>query len=455
MENARRGTRPRKFNTAEKAGERRYEKRRDDDSYKGKRRSTSGETEENRGFQKERYSHRTDSDQSNNSFENRKPRSSRRFSENDDSKRDYRKPRTSSFKDDNEKREYKPRTSKRYSDTEDNKRDFRKPGSSGFGERKRSNRDDDSRREDRPKRYGDSSERRRESSGYEKRSRDTKERRFNDKVRDERRESDRSRYYDREDRNERRTSGYRSERFEKRDESGEIRLNRYIAQSGICSRREADEMIALGEVKVNGKIVTELGTKVTKNDIVIVNEELIKNEKLVYLVLNKPKGFITSLDDPDGRETVMELVKRACKERIYPVGRLDRNTTGILLFTNDGDLAKKLTHPSHQIRKVYHIVLDKPLTGNDMQQITDGVLLDDGLAKADVIAYVGTGNDKKEIGVELHSGKNRIVRRIFEHLGYTVVKLDRVSFAGITKKDIPRGRWRFLEDREISFLKMV
>lgn len=438
MENARRGNRPRKFNTAEKAGDYKNEKRRDDDSFKGKRRLNSDKTDENRVFSKERNSRRKD-DHSEKDYENRKPRtSSRRFSDNDENRKNF-----------------KPRSTKRFSEDNESKRDFKKPKASNYEGKRRFSEDKERKEGDFQKKFRNNSEKRKEMSGFEKRRRDTKEKRFNDSVRDERRELERSRYYDKEDRFDRRPRNSRSERFEKKDENGEIRLNRYIAQSGICSRREADELIALGEVKVNGKAVTELGTKVTKNDIIVVNDELIKNERLVYLVLNKPKGFITSLDDPEGRETVMELVKRACKERIYPVGRLDRNTTGILLFTNDGDLAKKLTHPSHQVRKIYHVVLDKPLTGNDMQQITEGVMLDDGLAKADVIAYVGTGNDKKEIGIELHSGKNRIVRRIFEHLGYSVVKLDRVSFAGITKKDLPRGRWRFLEDREISFLKMV
>ncbi|MCL2041606.1 MAG: pseudouridine synthase [Bacteroidales bacterium] len=236
---------------------------------------------------------------------------------------------------------------------------------------------------------------------------------------------------------------------------GAIRLNRYIARSGICSRREADELIATGEVKVNGALVTEMGVKVTKEDRVHVSDQLISFERPVYLLLNKPKGYITTTDDPQKRKTVMELVGRACKENILPVGRLDRNTTGVLLFTNDGDMAKKLTHPSGNIRKVYHIHLDKVLTNRDMQEIAGGIELDDGFIKPDVITYVGNGDDKKEIGMELHSGRNRIVRRIFEQLGYEVVKLDRVIFANLTKKDVKRGHHRFLTEQEVAWLKML
>jgi 23S rRNA pseudouridine2605 synthase len=241
------------------------------------------------------------------------------------------------------------------------------------------------------------------------------------------------------------------------NEKGEslIRLNKYIADAGICSRREADVLIESGVVKVNGVTVTQLGTKVSQTDKVMFGGETLSREKLRYVLLNKPKGFITTSDDPMDRKTVMSLVENACEERIYPVGRLDRNTIGLLLFTNDGDLAKKLTHPKYGIKKVYHVFLDKPLSKTDMIQIIEGVELEDGLAKPDKISYVTDENDKKQVGIELHSGKNRIVRRIFEHLGYEVVKLDRVSFAGLTKKDLPRGKWRLLSEKEVGMLKMI
>ncbi len=234
-----------------------------------------------------------------------------------------------------------------------------------------------------------------------------------------------------------------------------IRLNRFIANAGICSRREADELIANGEIQVNGQVVTELGTQVKRQDKVKYKGKILLPERLVYVLLNKPKGFITTTDDPYERKTVMSLVEKACQERIFPVGRLDRNTTGLLLFTNDGEMAKKLTHPKHNIKKIYHVVLDKILAKNDLLKIAEGLELEDGLIKVDSIAYAEDGDDKRHIGIELHSGKNRIVRRIFEHLEYKVMRLDRVAFAGLTKKDVPRGRWRFLKDFEINRLKMI
>jgi 23S rRNA pseudouridine2605 synthase len=238
-------------------------------------------------------------------------------------------------------------------------------------------------------------------------------------------------------------------------DGGLIRLNKYIANAGLCSRREADTLISSGAVKVNGVVVSELGTKVKPSDKVTVGEQTLKAEKHRYVLLNKPKGYITTTDDPRERKTVMVLVEKACKERIYPVGRLDRNTLGVLLFTNDGDLAKKLTHPKHNIKKIYHVFLDQPLSKRDMQAIAEGLQLEDGFIKPDVVSYVGPGDDRKSVGIELHSGKNRIVRRIFESLGYKVEKLDRVYFAGLTKKDLPRGRWRHLTDKEVDFLKMI
>ncbi|MDE5560079.1 MAG: rRNA pseudouridine synthase, partial [Bacteroidales bacterium] len=235
--------------------------------------------------------------------------------------------------------------------------------------------------------------------------------------------------------------------------SGAIRLNRYIALSGVCSRREADELIATGAVTVNGQICTVLGTLVKPDDKVVVGGEKLKAEKKVYLLMNKPKGYITTLDDPQQRHTVMELIGDACPERIYPVGRLDRNTTGVLLFTNDGDMAKKLTHPSHGARKIYHVGLDRPFAKADMEALLQGLTLEDGPVEVDDAEYV-EDTHRKEVGVQLHSGRNRIVRRIFEHLGYKVCKLDRVLFAELTKKNLSRGEWRFLTEAEVRFLQM-
>jgi 23S rRNA pseudouridine2605 synthase len=233
-----------------------------------------------------------------------------------------------------------------------------------------------------------------------------------------------------------------------------IRLNKYIADSGICSRRDADNLIAAGEVMVNGKVVTEMGFRVSPTDDVQWKGKKLRREKLVYVLLNKPKDYITTMEDPQERQTVMNLVADACRERIYPVGRLDRTTTGLLLMTNDGELAKQLSHPRYKVQKVYHAELSKPITPQDMQKIADGVELEDGKANVDAINYSEDTPDKRCVGIELHMGKNRIVRRIFESLGYDVVRLDRVYYAGLTKKDLPRGRWRFLTGQEIAFLKM-
>ena len=240
-------------------------------------------------------------------------------------------------------------------------------------------------------------------------------------------------------------------KFDPAKQTGEIRLNRFLAQSGICSRREADDFITAGLVSVNGQVVTVLGTKVLPTDEVKFNDSRVQGEKKVYLVLNKPKGYVTSLDDPHAGKTVMELVEGACTERIYPVGRLDKNSLGLLLFTNDGDLTKQLTHPSYQKKKIYQVTLDKPLTRADMDRIAEGVTLEDGEIFADEISYVK--ENKQEIGIEIHSGRNRIVRRIFEFLGYTVTKLDRVYYAGLTKKNLKRGAWRFLTREEVERLK--
>lgn len=231
----------------------------------------------------------------------------------------------------------------------------------------------------------------------------------------------------------------------------EIRLNRFVAQSGLCSRREADEYIAAGLVSVNGVTVTALGTKVKPTDEVRFNDERIKGEKNVYLILNKPKGYVTTLEDEHASKTVMELVKGACTERIYPVGRLDKNSLGLLLFTNDGDITRQLTHPSYKKKKIYEVTLDKPLTRADFDTLAEGITLEDGDSFFDEISYLK--DDKKAVGVEIHSGRNRIVRRMFEHLGYAVTKLDRVYYAGLTKKNLKRGAWRFLTADEVNRLK--
>ena len=233
--------------------------------------------------------------------------------------------------------------------------------------------------------------------------------------------------------------------------TGEIRLNRFVAQSGLCSRREADDFIAAGLVSVNGVIVTELGTKVWPTDVVKFNDERLQGEKNVYLVLNKPKGYVTTLEDDHAEKTVMELVQNACKERIYPVGRLDKNSLGLLLFTNDGDITRQLTHPSLRKKKIYEVTLDKALTRADLEQLAEGITLEDGDIYFDEISYIK--DDKKSVGVEIHSGRNRIVRRMFEHLGYKVTKLDRVYYAGLTKKNLKRGAWRFLTSDEVARLK--
>ncbi|MFB9843750.1 pseudouridine synthase [Mucilaginibacter ginsenosidivorans] len=245
----------------------------------------------------------------------------------------------------------------------------------------------------------------------------------------------------------------RSRKKTENDDSGLIRLNRYISNAGICSRRKADELIAAGVISVNGEVVSELGHKVDPmKDVIRYNGETLKREKMVYVLLNKPKDYITTTDDPQERRTVMQLVEKASRERIYPIGRLDRNTTGLLLMTNDGDLADKLSHPKNNVTKIYQVELSKSLTQGDLNKIAFGLELEDGLIKPDMVSYV-QGGTKREVGIQIHSGKNRIVRRIFEHLGYEVVKLDRTVYANLTKKDLPRGRWRYLDEKELIQLK--
>ncbi len=245
-----------------------------------------------------------------------------------------------------------------------------------------------------------------------------------------------------------------SQKQSKTSDKDETRLNKFIANAGICSRREADVYIKAGNVKVNGKLITEMGYKVKPNDEVKFDDSLISIEQKRYVLLNKPKNYITTMDDERGRKTVMDIIGNATKERIYPVGRLDRNTTGLLLFTNDGELAKKLTHPKHKVQKLYHASLDKKLSRSDMQKIADGFILDDKRVIVDEISYI-TNQSKSEVGIKIHSGRNRIVRRIFEHFNYNVVKLDRVLFAGLTKKDLPRGMYRNLTEMEVNTLKML
>lgn len=285
----------------------------------------------------------------------------------------------------------------------------------------------------------------------------------NDENRDYKRKFDRNTRYNREqdeishtEKEELRQKHYSKKkilahRIKNETEETELRLNRFISMSGVCSRRDADELIKSGRVKVNGEVVDTVGVKVKKKDKVEVDDVMIIPERKVYLVLNKPKDYVTTVDDPLERKTVMSLVEGACKERVYPIGRLDRQTTGVLLFTNDGDLAKKLTHPKFDHKKIYHVFLDKAVTEQDIQTIADGIQLEDGFIQADEISYAS--EDRTEVGIEIHSGKNRIVRRIFEHFGYQIVKLDRVYFAGITKKNIPRGKWRFLTSEEVNVLK--
>lgn len=318
---------------------------------------------------------------------------------------------------DNERHERKPFSEKRSFGRRDDEREDKKPfGRKPFGEKRSFGRKSDS-----------TSERYERSERYEKRERGGRR-------------------------------GYRREKdpeFDRPRATGEIRLNKYLADSGICSRREADDLILAGAVTVNGEVVTELGTKVKTSDKVVYGGQTLNREKLRYVLLNKPKGVITTSDDPYERHTVMDLVEGACQERIYPVGRLDRNTLGLLLLTNDGELAKTLTHPSHEVKKLYHVTLNKPLTESDFEKIQKGLMLEDGPIEVDKISYVEDDMTMREVGVEIHSGRNHIVRRIFESLGYEVVKLDRTMLAGLTKQNLPRGHWRFLTSAEISMLKRI
>ena len=375
-------------------------------------------------------------------FDDDKPRE-RRFHDDGRPRRrfnDEDRPRSRRFDDDKPRgeRRFDDRPRRRFDDDERPRRRFDddKPRERRFHD------DDKPRRrfdEDRPRRRFDED---RPRGGN---------RRFDDRPRDRRRSDD-------EEEPRRGRKGYVREKdpmYDRPKATGEIRLNKYLADCGICSRREADDLIKAGCVMVNDEVITTMGYKVKTNDKVVYGGQTLNREKLRYILLNKPKGYITTSDDPYERDTVMELVQNACPERVYPVGRLDKQTTGLLLFTNDGDLAKKLTHPSSEIPKLYHVILDKPLTKNDMLRIAEGIELDDGPIAADNIAYDQDDDSKKSIGIELHSGRNRIVRRIFEHLGYEVTKLDRVMFAGLDKYKLPRGEWRFLTDLEVMNLKKI
>ena len=233
---------------------------------------------------------------------------------------------------------------------------------------------------------------------------------------------------------------------------GKLRLNRFIANSGLCSRREADEIIQKGYITVNGKQIRDLGVKVSYNDDIRYKGKRLSAEKKVYILMNKPRGYVTTVEDPHAEHTVIELLKDACPERVYPVGRLDKDTTGVLLLTNDGDLTKKLTHPKYERKKIYHVFLNKPVTKNDLASLAEGILLDGERVSADAAAYADP-DDKTQVGIELHSGQNRVVKRMFESLGYRVRKLDRVYFAGLTKKNVQRGKWRFLSQKEVTMLK--
>ncbi len=391
-----------------------------------------------------------DDDRPRRRFDDDKPRGERRFHDDDRPRRrfdDEERPRRR-FDDD------RPRE-RRFHDDDRPRRRF------DDEERPRRRFDDDKPREhrfhddDRPRRRFNDDDRPRRRFDDE----DSPRRRFDDeRPRGGRRFDDRPRRRFDDDEPRRGRKGYVREKdplYDRPRATGEIRLNKYLADCGICSRREADDLIKAGCVEVNGEVITTMGYKVKTTDKVVYGGQTLSREKLRYLLLNKPKGYITTSDDPYERDTVMELVKDACTERIFPVGRLDKQTTGLLLFTNDGDLAKKLTHPSSEVPKLYHVMLDKPLTKNDMLRISEGIELDDGPIAADSIAYDQDDDSKKSVGIELHSGRNRIVRRIFEHLGYEVTKLDRVMFAGLDKYRLPRGEWRFLTDLEVVNLKKI
>ncbi|KKO93356.1 hypothetical protein AAW12_00110 [Sphingobacterium sp. Ag1] len=392
-----------------------------------------------RSFDKRDSFKRTDRNDSSRSFD----RSERSFDKRDSFKRTDRNDSSRSF--DRSERSFDKRDSFKRSDRNDTPRSFDRSERS-FDKKdnfKRSDRNDSPRSFDRSERSFD------KRDSFKRSDRNDSSRPSNRKF-----DGDRSRNFD-DNKNfgDKQYIKRPKKKAEDAEDDGLVRLNRYIANAGICSRRKADELITAGVIWVNGEPVTELGTKVDPaTDEIRYNNERLKREKNVYVLLNKPKDYITTTDDPQERHTVMELVSKATKERIYPVGRLDRNTTGLLLMTNDGSLAEKLSHPRNSISKIYNVELNKSLTQGDFNKISFGIELEDGVIKPDDLSYV-QGGSKREVGIQIHSGKNRIVRRIFESLGYEVVKLDRVVYANLTKKDLPRGRWRYLEEREIVQLK--
>ena len=436
----------------EPRGERRFSDR--GDRKFGDRRFHDDERPRRRFDDDERPRRRFDDDERpRRRFDDDKPRGERRFHDDDRPRRrfnDEERPRRR-FDDEDRPKE------RRFHDDERPRRRFDDDKPSG----ERRFHDDD-----RPRRRFNDDERPRERRFHDD---ERPRRRFDDEERPRRRfDDDRPRRRFDDDRPRRRFDDNNEERrgrkgyvreknpeYDRPKATGEIRLNKYLADCGICSRREADDLIKAGCVEVNGEVVTTMGYKVKTEDKVVYGGQTLNREKLRYILLNKPKGYITTSDDPYERDTVMELVKDACPERIFPVGRLDKNTTGLLLFTNDGDLTKRLTHPSSEVPKLYHVTLDKPMTKNDMLRVSEGIELDDGPIAADSIAYDQDDESKKSVGIELHSGRNRIVRRIFEHMGYEVIKLDRVMFAGLDKYRLPRGEWRFLTDLEVVNLKKL
>ena len=427
----------------------------DNNSFRSKDNSEKSFGRGGRSFDKNDSSRSFDKKDSFNKFD----RSERSFDKKDNFKRSDRNDSSRSF--DRSDRPFEKRDNFKRSDRNDSSRSFDR-SDRPFEKRdnfKRSDRNDSSRsfdRSDRPFEKRDNFKRsdRSDSSRSFDRSDRPFEKRDNFKRSDRKFDGERGRKFD-DNKNfgDKQYIKRPKKKAEDAEDDGLVRLNRYIANAGICSRRKADELITAGVIWVNGEPVTELGTKVDPaTDEIRYNNERLKREKMVYVLLNKPKDYITTTDDPQERHTVMELVSKATKERIYPVGRLDRNTTGLLLMTNDGSLAEKLSHPRNSISKIYNVELNKNLTQGDFNKIQFGIELEDGVIKPDDLSYV-QGGSKREVGIQIHSGKNRIVRRIFESLGYEVVKLDRVVYANLTKKDLPRGRWRYLEEREIVQLK--
>ncbi|MCC6372611.1 MAG: rRNA pseudouridine synthase [Bacteroidia bacterium] len=402
-------------------------------------------------------------------------RPKRSFSDKGDDKKSFNKDREKSFGD----KPYSDRPKRSFSDKSDDKKSFSKDREKSFGDkpygdhpkRNFSDRDDSKKSFGKDKPFGDKP---RKPFGKTPESEGGKKPRFNKREAlagkrggEEEVFNDKRVKFDDFEEGKVFSGGIKKGKYENKkyapkgpaplkkqgSDDGLVRLNKYLSNAGIASRREADILIQGGTVKVNGVVVDQLGYKIKPGDKVTYGDAAVKSERKVYLLLNKPKDYITTVDDPQERKTVMELINGACKERVYPVGRLDRNTTGLLLFTNDGEMTTRLTHPKFGVKKIYHVSLNKGLKPDDFKAIIEGVELEDGMVKADDLAFVGEG--KKEVGIEIHSGRNRVVRRLFEHLGYDVLKLDRVAFAGLTKKDLPRGKHRFLTAKEISYLHMV